>query len=93
MVPIYALTAWATLISVGSAYYLDALRDIYEAFVIYCFVSLLISYFGGERAFMLAMHDRSPTPLFWPASLVRKELDLGDPYDYLFLKRSILQYV
>ncbi|KAJ2845291.1 hypothetical protein GGI22_006604, partial [Coemansia erecta] len=26
-------------------------------------------------------------------SLVRKDLDLSDPYDYLFLKRGILQYV
>ncbi|KAI8322000.1 DUF300-domain-containing protein [Martensiomyces pterosporus] len=92
-VPIYALTAWASLISVESAYYLDTLRDVYEAFVIYCFVSLLIAYFGGERAFLLAMHDRNPTPLFWPASLLRKDLDLSDPYDYLFLKRGILQYV
>ncbi|PIA19045.1 DUF300-domain-containing protein [Coemansia reversa NRRL 1564] len=93
MVPVYALTAWATLVSVDSAYYLDAVRDIYEAFVIYCFVSLLISYYGGERAFLLAMRDQDPTPLFWPASLVRRELDLSDPYDYLFLKRGILQYV
>ncbi|ORX67196.1 DUF300-domain-containing protein, partial [Linderina pennispora] len=29
----------------------------------------------------------------WPASLVRRDLDLSDPYDYLFLKRGILQYV
>ncbi|KAI9505648.1 organic solute transporter Ostalpha-domain-containing protein [Coemansia spiralis] len=93
MVPIYALTAWASLISVDSAYYLDTVRDIYEAFVIYCFVSLLIAYFGGERAFLLSMHGRNPTPLFWPASLARKDLDLSDPYDYLFLKRGILQYV
>ncbi|KAJ2636013.1 hypothetical protein GGF40_003257, partial [Coemansia sp. RSA 1286] len=93
MVPVYALTAWASLVWVNSAYYLDTVRDIYEAFVIYCFVSLLIAYFDGERAFLVAMHDRNPTPLFWPASLVRKDLDLGDPYDYLFLKRGILQYV
>ncbi|KAI9468719.1 organic solute transporter Ostalpha-domain-containing protein [Coemansia mojavensis] len=93
MVPVYALTAWAALVSAESAFYLDAVRDVYEAFVIYCFVSLLIAYFGGERAFVLAMRDREATPLFWPVTLVRKDLDLSDPYDYLFLKRGILQYV
>ncbi|KAJ2716241.1 hypothetical protein H4S00_004604, partial [Coemansia sp. D1744] len=87
MVPVYALTAWAALAAPASAYYLDAVRDIYEAFVIYCFVSLLIAYFGGERAFVLAMRARDPTPLFWPVTLVRRDLDLSDPYDYLFLKR------
>ncbi|CAG8576672.1 1810_t:CDS:2 [Ambispora gerdemannii] len=102
MVPIYALTSWASLISLDAAFYLDAVRDIYEvtclgimihAFVIYCFFNLLINYLGGERSLLILLHGRPPTPHVIPVSLFTREMDVGDPYSFLFLKRGILQYV
>ncbi|CAG8502393.1 5482_t:CDS:2 [Ambispora leptoticha] len=93
MVPIYALTSWASLVSLDAAFYLDAVRDIYEAFVIYCFFNLLINYLGGERSILILLHGRPPTRHVMPVSIFIKDMDVGDPYSFLFLKRGILQYV
>ena len=54
IVPIYAMTSWISLLLFGEnandAYvYLDTIRSCYEAFVIYCFLSLCFDgYLGGE---------------------------------------------
>ncbi|KAJ9054534.1 hypothetical protein DSO57_1013407 [Entomophthora muscae] len=37
MVPVFALSSWISLVSLNLAFYVDAIRDVYEAFVIYCF--------------------------------------------------------
>lgn len=44
MVPIYSLDAWLAMVLPGSAVYLDVLRETYEAFVIYSFMSYLSNY-------------------------------------------------
>lgn len=43
-VPIYAISSLLSLYSLAAAFYVDAIRDLYEAFVIYCFFSLLVEY-------------------------------------------------
>ncbi|KAF9434456.1 hypothetical protein BGZ76_007996 [Entomortierella beljakovae] len=93
MVPIFALSSWISLVSLNMAFYVDAFRDIYEAFVIYCFFSLLVCYLGGERALLVMLHGRPYTKHLWPVSMWSKEVDVGDPYTFLFIKRGILQYV
>lgn len=55
-VPIYAIASMISLYSLNIAFFLDALRDIYEAFVILCFFTLLVEYLG--KTF--------PSPLFRP---------------------------
>ncbi|CAG8690470.1 10411_t:CDS:2 [Dentiscutata erythropus] len=93
MVPIYAVSSWISLTSTNAAFYVDCLRDMYEAFVIYCFFNLLVNYIGGERALLTLLHGRPPTSHLFPVNLFFKEMDVGDPYTFLFLKRGILQYV
>ncbi|KAF9181019.1 hypothetical protein BGZ51_005755 [Haplosporangium sp. Z 767] len=93
MVPIFAISSWISLVSLDIAFYVDAFRDIYEAFVIYCFFSLLVCYLGGERSLLVMLHGRPYTKHLWPVSLWSKEMDVGDPYTFLFIKRGILQYV
>ncbi|ORZ26781.1 organic solute transporter Ostalpha-domain-containing protein [Lobosporangium transversale] len=93
MVPIFAISSWISLVSLSMAFYVDALRDIYEAFVIYCFFGLLVSYLGGERSLLLMLHGRPYTKHLFPVCLWHKEIDVGDPYSFLFIKRGILQYV
>ncbi|KAF9273825.1 hypothetical protein BGZ68_001173, partial [Mortierella alpina] len=93
MVPIFAISSWISLVSLNLAFYVDALRDIYEAFVIYCFFSLLVSYLGGERALLIMLHGRPYTKHLFPIRLWYREMDVGDPYSFLFIKRGILQYV
>jgi hypothetical protein len=47
MVPIYALTAWLTFRYYHYVVYLEFIRGIYEAFVIYEFFTLLIRFVGA----------------------------------------------
>ncbi|KAF8876937.1 organic solute transporter Ostalpha-domain-containing protein [Infundibulicybe gibba] len=93
MVPLYAISSLISLFSVEAAFVIDAIRDIYEAFVIYCFFVLLLSYLGGERSLLILLHGRPPKAPVFPVSIFKREIDVSDPYTFLFLKRGILQYV
>ncbi|GAA5879900.1 hypothetical protein JCM16303_004390 [Sporobolomyces ruberrimus] len=93
MVPIYSIACLISLYSLDLAFFVDAVRDIYEAFVIYCFFSLLVEYLGGERSLIILLHGREPVKHPWPISLFASPLDASDPFTFLGLKRGILQYV
>ncbi|KAI0083895.1 organic solute transporter Ostalpha-domain-containing protein [Irpex rosettiformis] len=93
MVPLYAIASLISLFSLEAAFFIDAVRDIYEAFVIYCFFDLLIAYLGGERSLIMAMHGRPPKYPIFPGNFFWPEVDVSDPYTFLFLKRGIIQYV
>ncbi|EAU86552.2 DUF300 domain-containing protein [Coprinopsis cinerea okayama7 len=93
MVPVYAIASMVSIHSVEAAFVIDAIRDIYEAFVIYCFFELLLSYLGGERSLLIMLHGRPPKEPVFPMNLFKREIDVSDPYTFLFLKRGILQYV
>ncbi|KZV62240.1 DUF300-domain-containing protein [Peniophora sp. CONT] len=93
MVPIYAISSLISLFSLEAAFVIDALRDIYEAFVIYCFFNLLLNYLGGERSLLILVHGRAPKYPPKPMNIFQPELDVSDPYTFLFLKRGIMQYV
>lgn len=93
MVPLYAISSLVSLVSLKAAFYIDAVRDIYESFVLYCFFALLVNYLGGERSLLIMLHGRPPKQHLWPVSIFSPEMDLSDPYTFLFLKRGIFQYV
>ncbi|KXN91587.1 hypothetical protein AN958_00380 [Leucoagaricus sp. SymC.cos] len=93
MVPLYAVSSLISLFSLEAAFVIDAIRDIYEAFVIYCFFELLLAYLGGERSLLIMLHGRPPKEHAFPVSLFKREIDISDPYTFLFLKRGTLQYV
>lgn len=92
MVPIYAASSWASVESMTAAFYLDPLRDIYEAFTIYTFLQLLINFLGGERSLIIMMHGRAPKSHPWPLNLCLSKVDISDPHTFLAIKRGILQY-
>ncbi|MBN3305136.1 T184B protein, partial [Amia calva] len=55
IVPIYASDSWLSLLFISNDQYyvyFDSVRDCYEAFVIYNFLSLSFEYLGGESAIM-----------------------------------------
>ncbi|KAM9784919.1 transmembrane protein 184A [Syngnathus acus] len=55
IVPIYAFDSWLSLLFINNNQYyvyFDSVRDCYEAFVIYNFLSLSFEYLGGESAIM-----------------------------------------
>ena len=59
--------------------------------MIYCFFDLLIAYLGGERSLLILLHGRPPKYPVFPGNLVWKEVDVSDPYTFLFLKRGIIR--
>lgn len=92
MVPIYSASSWASLMSQDAAFYLDPLRDVYEAFTIYTFFQLLINFLGGERALIIMMNGRQPHDHLWPLNRWLPKVDISDPHTFLAIKRGILQY-
>ncbi|KAL1867351.1 hypothetical protein VTK73DRAFT_4230 [Phialemonium thermophilum] len=92
MVPIYSISSWSSMVSLRLAFWLDPIRDIYEAFTIYTFFQLLINYLGGERALIIMTHGRAPVQHLWPLNLVLPRVDISDPHTFLAIKRGILQY-
>lgn len=93
MVPIYSIASVISLYSLQLADIIDLFRDLYEAFVIYCFFNLLIEYLGGERSLIVLLHGRRPQEHIFPANLFLHHMDASDPYTFLALKRGVLQYV
>ncbi|CCO33251.1 Transmembrane protein 184 homolog C30D11,06c [Rhizoctonia solani AG-1 IB] len=93
MVPLYAISSFISLFSLEAGVIIDVLRDIYEAFVIYCFFHLLLIYLGGERSLLILLYGREPKEHAFPVSIFKRELDASDPFTFLFLRRGILQYV
>ena len=92
MVPIYSAASFASLMSQDAAFYLDPLRDVYEAFTIYTFLQLLINFLGGERSLIVMMHGRQPVQQLWPMNKCFPKVDISDPHTFLAIKRGILQY-
>jgi hypothetical protein len=92
MVPIYSIASWSSMISLKAAFWLDPIRDIYEAFTIYTFFQLLINYLSGERALIIMTHGREPVHHLWPLNHFLPRVDISDPHTFLAIKRGILQY-
>ncbi|ORY82599.1 organic solute transporter Ostalpha-domain-containing protein, partial [Protomyces lactucae-debilis] len=92
MVPLYAIASWCSLLSFTAADFIDPIRDVYEAFVIYCFFNLLVNYLGGERSIIIMTHGRAPKAHPWPMRYCCSKVDISDPYTFLTIKRGILQY-
>ncbi|EDO15329.1 hypothetical protein Kpol_448p17 [Vanderwaltozyma polyspora DSM 70294] len=96
IVPLFSITCLiATLYPRFAQLYTDPIREVYEAFTIFAFFSLLILLLGGERHIVtqLTLHHG---PVKHPVYILRKilpDLDLSDPSDLLLVKRGVMQYV
>ena len=64
LIPIYGLGSMLSLHVREDAIYVDTVRDIYEAFVIYSFLQLVLAYLGGEDSCARKMEtlDAMPHP-------------------------------
>lgn len=66
-VPIYAFESWLSLLFLKHEdyyVYFDSVRDCYEAFVVYSFLSLCYEYLGGESCIMAEIRGRE-LPQSW----------------------------
>lgn len=93
MVPLYAVTCFISLRWFPVSKFVEPIREIYEAFVIYTFFSLLTHLLGGERKIVVMTSGRLPIKHPWPFSTVLPDIDISDPFTLLSIKRGILQYV
>ena len=109
--PLYAISSLIAIFSLEAAFFIDAVRDLYEAslpslavyslfvlvlieeqaFVIYTFFQLLITYLGGERSLLIILHGRPPIPHPFPVNLFLRPMDVSDPWVLLNLKRGVLR--
>lgn len=53
MVPVYAVCSFASLLAEDAAIYIATIRDCYEAWIIYNFMSLCLEYVGGPAPWRL----------------------------------------
>uniref|UniRef100_A0A2R5L8T1 Putative seven transmembrane receptor n=2 Tax=Ornithodoros turicata TaxID=34597 RepID=A0A2R5L8T1_9ACAR len=67
IVPIYAFDSWLSLLFFRENYYIyfNSVRDWYEAFVIYNFLSLCYEYLGGESNIMSEIRGKPIQQSFW----------------------------
>ncbi|TDH69791.1 hypothetical protein CCR75_007259 [Bremia lactucae] len=66
VVPVYAIGSLLSLAFVNQALYFDSIRDCYEAFVVYSFLALVLSFAGGESVCVLKMQSEPDIRQPWP---------------------------
>lgn len=66
-IPIYGFDSWLSLLFFRENYYIyfNSVRDWYEAFVIYSFLSLCYEYLGGEGNIMSEIRGKAIQSSFW----------------------------
>uniref|UniRef100_A0A7N0ZTV6 Uncharacterized protein n=1 Tax=Kalanchoe fedtschenkoi TaxID=63787 RepID=A0A7N0ZTV6_KALFE len=92
MVPVYALTSFLSLVFPDSSIYFNSVREIYEAWVIYNFLSLCLAWVGGPGAVVLSLSGRSLKPSWFLMTCCLPVL----PLDGRFIRRckqGCLQFV
>ncbi|XP_015747983.1 PREDICTED: transmembrane protein 184C-like [Acropora digitifera] len=66
MVPIYATDSWLALRFPKAAIYLDSLRECYEAYVIYNFMTFLLAFLYSECDFDVVLSGKPQVRHFFP---------------------------
>ena len=94
MVPLYSIQSWCSLRFHDSRIYIDAVRDLYEAFVIQSFVYYLIELLGGEDSLIAKLRAKDPHHSHHQSvfSLFFGSWEMGRPF-MLHCKYGVLQYV
>lgn len=94
--PLFALSCFSMLVdpeAVCNKFVFEPIREIYEAFVIYTFFSLLTDMLGGERNIIIMTSGREPVAHPGIVHYILPDIDISDPFTFLNIKRGILQYV
>lgn len=92
MVPVYALMSFFSLVLNESSIYFNSIREIYEAWVIYNFLSLCLAWVGGPGAVVLSLSGRVLKPNWYLMTCCFSPI----PLDGRFIRRckqGCLQFV
>ncbi|KRY31565.1 Transmembrane protein [Trichinella spiralis] len=93
IVPIYSFDSWLSILFFANNVYIyfNTVRDVYEAFVIYSFLSLCYEYLGGESNIMAEIRGRTIANSYWSCTCCLA----GKHYTIEFLrfcKQATLQF-
>ena len=101
MVPLYSMQSWLSLVYGDLRIYIDAARDLYEAYVIASFLSLLVELLGGEDQLIRTLQQKARNDPAtaehlgdhgWFLNHVLEPWELG--FDFVMrCKHGVLQYV
>ena len=91
IVPLYAIVSWLSMEFTHLALYFESVRDIYEAFVIYCFLILILGYVGGEANCVALISLKPPLKHPWPLCCL-PSMDLNVKF-LRFCKQSCIQFI
>eukprot|EP01135_Chromosphaera_perkinsii_P010137 Nk52_evm3s2039 gene=Nk52_evmTU3s2039 len=92
LVPIYAVTSFLSLWFVHLSFFLNTIRDCYEALALYEFMQLMIGYAGGSDALNRRLSVKSPIEHPWPFASLPK-IRINRPRFLLHIRRGVLQFV
>ncbi|EFN58053.1 hypothetical protein CHLNCDRAFT_20742, partial [Chlorella variabilis] len=93
MVPIYAVDSWLGLRFKEARFYIDPVRECYEAFVIYQFFMYLVAYLEDEYGDVAAYFTvKEQVPHLWPVSRLLEPWAMGERF-FWETKRGVLSYV
>jgi len=91
MVPIYSIDSWLSLRFVKLSLYFDVIRDTYEAYVLYCFFSLIVAYVERDFDIIELLHSKEPLTHPFPLQFLPK-IKLGRSF-LVNCKRFVIQFV
>lgn len=91
MAPVYSFCSWMSLKFFRLSIYFDAVRNVYEALVIYYFLALCYEYLGGESAILAALKDRENKPMWLTCTCCLKPFLYG-PEFLRWCKQGCLQF-
>lgn len=93
MVPIYGIDSWASLRFKEARFYIDPIRECYEAFVIYNFFMYLVAYLEDEYGDIVAYYStKEQVHHIWPVNRWIRPWKMGEEF-FWETKRGVLSYV
>lgn len=93
MVPIYAVDSWLSLRFKEARFYIDPIRECYEAFVIYNFFMYLVAYLEDEFGDIVAYYStKEQVQHLWPIKGWIRPWRMGEEF-FWETKRGVLSYV
>ena len=91
IVPLYSVTSWFGLVFPTADPYVTTVRDCYEAFVVWCFLTLVLEYCGGDGAAIQKIEQQPPLKQPWPCCMLPR-LTLNARFLRL-CKQGVIQFV
>lgn len=92
MVPVYSLTSFACLLAEDASIYIITIRDCYEAWIIYNFMSLCLEYVGGPGAVEVKMQGVVLLPSWTAGTCCLPAMPVNGQF-IRKVKRGALQFV